>query len=253
MFKNILLSTLFFSFTNLGISQNKSIPETLPFLKDYNSYWYYYNDNTNLSNDFIPLNESKKEIEKLNFLKQLLKGKFVPIKVLVNNKLCYQLYKINSKISDDIKDVVKQMAEIEIKNLMFEGKKIPNFNFMDLDGKKYNYNNTTGKIIVLKLWFINCQTCIQEMPQLNGLVKKYSDRNDVLFLSLAFDNSKKLKKFLSKTTFKYAVVANKEKYILETLQVNEFPTHIVLNKKGIIVKVLTSARLLPEILSKILI
>jgi peroxiredoxin len=145
------------------------------------------------------------------------------------------------------------MAEIEIKNLMFEGKKIPNFNFMDLDGKKYNYNNTTGKIIVLKLWFINCQTCIQEMPQLNGLVKKYSDRNDVLFLSLAFDNSKKLKKFLSKTTFKYAVVANKEKYILETLQVNEFPTHIVLNKKGIIVKVLTSARLLPEILSKILI
>ena len=248
--KKILLAIFLLDFTYTAISQKIATTKILPFLKDFNSYWYYYNGNTNLSDDFIALNELKKEISKLSFLKQLLKGKYIPVRVSANNKLYYQLYKINSKVNDDIKNVIKQMANIEIKNVTHEGKKMPNFNFIDLDGKNYNFNNTKGKVVVIKLWFIHCQACVQEMPQLNELVKKYSNRDEIIFLSLAFDDSKKLKKFLSKTTFKYPVVANKEKYILNILRINEFPTHIVLNKEGIIIKVLTSAKFLPDILAK---
>ena len=248
--KFLLLAFLLLSFINKGNAQNKPHPETLSFLKDFNSYWYYYNENTNLSIEFIPLDESKKKINKLIFLKKLSSGKYVPIRLLVNDTLCYQLYKINPKTNDSIKGVIKQMAEIEIRHLAYEGKKIPNFNFTDLDGKKYNYKNTQGKVIVMKFWFIHCQTCIQEMPQLNELVKKYSNRKDIIFLSLAYDDAKKLKNFLLKTTFKYAVAPVSEKYVFETLGISEFPTHIILNKKGRVVKVLTSAKLLPDVLSK---
>lgn len=250
--KNILCSTLLLLCTSAGIAQNQSLPKTLPFLKDFTTYWYYYNESTNLSNEFIPLDESKKEIKKIVFLQHLLNGKYIPVRVLINNKVHYQLYGIDAKISEEIKQVIKQMAEIEIKNLMYEGKKIPDFNFTDLEGKKYNDKNTKGKVIVMKLWFIGCKVCIQEMPQLNELVQKYSNRNDIIFLSLALDKPQKLKAFLHKTTFKYAVVPDKEKYIYENLQINEFPTHIIVNRKGIIVKVFSSAKFLPNVLSNTL-
>lgn len=61
-----------------------------------------------------------------------------------------------------------------------------------------------------------------------------------MFVSLAFDKKKDLKKFLAKKAFDYAVVANQKDYLIKDLEVTSFPTHIVINKKGLVVKVVTT-------------
>lgn len=40
--------------------------------------------------------------------------------------------------------------------LSLVGKKVPKFEFVDLNGHKYNRENTKGKILVMKFWFIGC-------------------------------------------------------------------------------------------------
>jgi peroxiredoxin len=92
--------------------------------------------------------------------------------------------------------------------------------------------------------------CIKEFPYVNKLVSQYKDRKDILFISLAEDSPEQLTKFLSKKPLSYLVVPNMKKYMNETLHLNAFPTHFILNKKGQIAKVLLDYKGLEQALKK---
>ena len=95
-----------------------------------------------------------------------------------------------------------------------------------------------GKIIVIKCWYIHCAACIKEFPQVNALVSKYKDRKYIVFVSLAEDTPEQLKTFLGRKPLLYSVIPNMKEYMNNALQLNSFPTHFIINKEGIISKVL---------------
>ena len=141
---------------------------------------------------------------------------------------------------------------MELSNLEMEGKRLPDFNFTDIKGKPYNNYVMNGKIIVLKCWFIHCVRCVQEFPEVNKLVDSYKQKNDVLFISLATDSKAQLDSFLKTNPLNYAVIPNMEKYMSDSLKINEYPTHIVVDKKGIIIKVVNDVNDLVSFLKKVL-
>ena len=104
-----------------------------------------------------------------------------------------------------------------------------------------DYITGSGNFIVFKTWFINCQACVAEFPELNGLVKKHKTRDDIIFISLALDSKLKLEKFLQKKHFEYGVVSEQRDYIAKTLNLQIYPTHIIVDKDGIIQKVANKA------------
>jgi len=55
------------------------------------------------------------------------------------------------------------------------------------------------------------------MPKCNELQKKYRNRNDIVFLSLAFDPPKTLKNFSSENKIWYARCPRKWSYVERTL------------------------------------
>ena len=55
---------------------------------------------------------------------------------------------------------------------------------------------------MVKCWFIHCVACIKEFPELNELVKINETNENVLFISLAEDNSKDLKTFFKQNPIK---------------------------------------------------
>lgn len=112
----------------------------------------------------------------------------------------------------------------------------PSFSFTDLEGNIYNNETTKGKTTILKFWFIACKPCIEEIPQLNELTEKYKDK-DILFLAPSLDDKADLKKFLDKHEFAYKVGANQNK-LMSIFRVFAFPTHIVIDKEGMISTVL---------------
>jgi thiol-disulfide isomerase/thioredoxin len=110
-----------------------------------------------------------------------------------------------------------------------------------MDGNEYNNENTKGKIIILKCWFINCPLCIAEFPELNAFVERYRNRKDILFISLALDTKSALEKFLLVNRFNYIVIPDQKEFIGNILNINDYPTHFIIGRNGVIKKVVNKA------------
>ncbi|MEJ5996214.1 TlpA disulfide reductase family protein [Pedobacter sp. Du54] len=215
----------------------KPIIEEKLIMSNFNTFWAYYNANIKFFEDFVPFDTAGVEMKKRDFLNTLTSGDYYPLLIKSKDSLInYKLAKIPANGPKDAGAYLRQDSKIALVHYDMEGKAIPAFDFIDVNGKHYTSENTKGKIVLFKCWFINCGACILEMPQLNKMVQKYKDRNDILFISLASDPKKSLQTFLKKTQFDYAAVPNQDKYMDEELKVAAYPWHFLINKQGLLVK-----------------
>ena len=209
---------------------------------DFMKWWTYYSYNISLSSDFTGLNEQSDTIDKKQFLEQLITGNYIPLKIKSVAKVeIYKLYKLDSNADKGIGRTIKNESTTIYGLYEMEGTPLPQFHFTDLNGNIYTNENTKGKTIILKTWFINCKACVAEFPELNEFVEKYKNRNDIIFLSLALDTKSELEKFLQQKEFDYKVVPNQKEFILKKLYLNGFPTHLVVDENGTILKVVNKA------------
>ncbi|WP_394773123.1 TlpA family protein disulfide reductase [Flavobacterium sp.] len=253
MQKFISLITLLFIFT-ISTAQNKfEIPEVDPIQiqNNFSNWSIYQSKNIMLSRDFIALDSNSKEISKESFLDQLANGNFIPIQLKSEDWIYYyMLFKIQSNSDTSIKATINQIAFDALKNYKMEGTPFPKFSFKDLNGNLVTNESMKGKIIVIKCWYIHCTPCIREFPQVNKLADEYKDRKDILFISLAEDSPEQLKTFLARKPLSYSVIPDMKIYMNETLDLNAFPTHFILNKEGLISKVLPNFESLEVALTK---
>lgn len=247
----LLILCLFFAHRVQSENYGNPDVDVVKLEKSFSDWWKYHNKNIQLSCDFVAIDNSEKRITKQAFLEKLNSGEFIPIKLASPDSVCYKLYKLEKSSDKTIPDVIKYAGAEALKNFKMEGSPFPTFSFKDLKGIDYNSQNLKGKILVVKCWFIACPPCIEEFPLLNELVEKYRSRNDVVFLGLAFDQKKALDPFLQKNPFKYAVIPDQKVFEFNTLDVKSYPTHIIVDQKGIIRKVVNSAEEMIVALDKI--
>jgi len=218
------------------------VVETSLIQTNFGRWWTYYSDNISLSSNFIGLNEQLDTIPKREFLEKLLTAQYIPLKVKSSNRnQTYKLLKLDAKANQDIAKTIRNESLTFFKYFEMEGLPFPEFIFEDIDGNIYTNENTKGKILFIKTWFINCAACVAEFPILNEYVEKYTREQDAIFLSLATDREIKLNAFLKTKVFNYEVVANQKTFISKTLNLQIFPTHLVVDENGIIVKVVNKA------------
>lgn len=226
-------------------SQEKNQPnvDVKNLVKDQATWWHYHTfKKIELSSDFIATDDEAKPISKDAFLSKLTTGAYIPIKVNSKDSLeHYQLYKLDETADKGISKTIQYISTNAYKNFKMGGKAFPKYRFTDLNGNEYTNENTKGKILVIKCWFIGCKACVAEFPELNELVTKYQNRKDVAFVSLAWDKPEPLSAFLLKNPFRYAVVANQTQFMSDVLGISSYPTHIVVDKEGTIRKVVTDA------------
>lgn len=108
---------------------------------------------------------------------------------------------------------VKTRQEIQIKNSLF-----------------YNQYYSKNKLTVLNLWATWCQPCIEEMPDLNAIKKKYIAQ-DINFISMSVDNdSLRLAKFIEKGRFEFKDITFENlqytNAIINRLEDRSLDTHI---------------------------
>ena len=205
--------------------------------KDFITWWTYLNSHVKLSQDFVGLDVDSTVIRKADFLQRLTSGSVVPFKVMVRAGVpYYRLYPV-AESQADIKAAIKQKAAGEIAHFNREGQLLPTYTLTDIQGKTYTPATTQGKLVVLKCWFIGCVACVQEFPEVNRLVESCRDRSDILFISLAMDKKENLVNFLRTHELKYTTVPNMKGFMQQQLNVDSYPTHILLDRAGRIVKV----------------
>lgn len=244
MRKFICLPVLLF-IANIASAQTnlpgKPIGDPAKILKDGMSFAYYNRDYLKTTEDFKAYNQAGKAISKNEFFKMFATGDYLPMRLDAKSGNYYQLDKLGPKFNADQRSGLAQYGQIAYDHFKMEGKKFPGLNYKDVNGKVYDSQNTKGKIVVIKCWFLHCQACNEEIPQLNKMVDHYKNRKDIVFISLAFDPEAKLKAYLKTHEFKYALAHMPESYIEKQLGTNEYPTHYIVNKQGLIAKVVGGA------------
>ncbi len=111
------------------------------------------------------------------------------------------------------------------------GKKPPGFSGKDLHGNKYKLKDLEGKVVVLNFWFVACNPCRMEIPELNKLADEYKDSSKVVFLAVALDPTYEVEKFLEKIPFHYNIISD-GRYISSLYRITGYPTHAVIDKTG---------------------
>lgn len=228
-----------------------AIIEVEPF-KEFQAFWNYYERNIKLNEDFVGYDKDYKQISKAQFLENLSTGNYQPILVNPTDSIRYQLKTSPPGTQGSIADYMKMFANEELVFYRMEGRPVPKFNFVTIKGDRYTSENTKGKILLFKCWFIACVPCVKEMPALNTLIESYRHRKDMVFLSLAIDDEAPLKSFLKNTRFDYQTIAAQASYISDKLKVNAYPTHFLVDQAGKVVKVTNSVDELKIFLERML-
>lgn len=143
---------------------------------------------------------------------------------------------VNKKKAE--KEFLEQLNEFK-KGLV--NTKFPDFSLKKLDGSEFNSTSLAGKTAVFNFWFIGCKPCIREMPLLNEVVEQYRNKPDVVFLAPALDEQEKLVQFFNDHTFSYQVLSSAKEFV-KTMKISSFPTHIIVDSKGLIQEVMIGGR-----------
>lgn len=121
---------------------------------------------------------------------------------------------------------ISSYSQIEV------GTTAPDFKFWLLDGTKVTNKTTINKVVVLKFWFTTCVPCISGIPELNKLVEKYKDNEDVLFIAPALDNKTVITKFLSYYPFDFSITYNAIDMAKVYNPNGIYPTYVIIDKNG---------------------
>lgn len=137
------------------------------------------------------------------------------------------------QISLTDEEMIKRTPKPKESTYFVTGSPFGKFKTTDINRNKLNLQEMKGKIVVFNFWFINCPPCKREIPELNKLVEKYKDRNDVVFIAVALDEKSDLKDFLKTTPFNYTIV-DAGRWIASEIGINTFPTNVVVDQNGIV-------------------
>lgn len=122
----------------------------------------------------------------------------------------------------------------------WEGKDCPNFTFKTLEGDTSSISNMKGKVVLIDFWFINCPPCLEEMEGLNKLYDEYS--KDVYLMGITYDDTASLKAFLPKHPIKMNIIPNDTTITKQIFGINAFPSKILVDQNGKIVKAIAAGR-----------
>ncbi|MDX2190766.1 MAG: TlpA disulfide reductase family protein [Bacteroidota bacterium] len=120
-----------------------------------------------------------------------------------------------------------------------EGNMFPEFDLMDINGKKINLKDFVGKVVYIDFWGSWCSPCMQEMPNSKELKEKLKDIKDkIVFLYFnCFDTNEGMNNAIKDKQIEGIHIKLSTDQVANEYAINGFPTYFLLDKKGKVVKI----------------
>lgn len=113
---------------------------------------------------------------------------------------------------------------------------VPQIAFMNVDGNDLTLSAFKGKVILLNFWATWCPPCLEEMPALNDLNKKYKDQ-DFKVVTLSFDRvtPDRIVRFFQKNNLdSLEIYIDKQEQLAQALNTFALPSSFIIDKDGYI-------------------
>jgi thiol-disulfide isomerase/thioredoxin len=144
------------------------------------------------------------------------------------------------------------------------GQVMPDFSFVDFDGRAHKLSEFRGKYVLLDFWGTWCGPCIAEMKELDPIYAQYAPRGfEIIGMNmektagrLGADGYKAVndtaRAFIAKAGHKWiqATQESIERFALEVIHVNAYPTTILIAPDGTVVSREAHAAVLADLLAK---
>jgi peroxiredoxin len=95
-----------------------------------------------------------------------------------------------------------------------EGDMFPEIMFKTVDGELLKTEDLMGKVVFYNFYFAACPPCIAQKDGLNAVYERFNTNDDVVFISVTFDNYERINQFRNthKIPFKIVSIDSQEVY-----------------------------------------
>jgi len=115
------------------------------------------------------------------------------------------------------------------------GQRTPEFELSTYDGEVFSSTNLVGKVIVLNFWASFCLPCAEEADELETAWQFYKDRDDVIFLGVAWsDMDTRALEYLDRYGVTYPNGPDLRTRISQDFRTRGVPETYIIDKNGII-------------------
>ena len=130
----------------------------------------------------------------------------------------------------------KQEERRKAQEKIKEGAPAPEFTLKDIQGKDFTLSSLKGKYVILDFWGSWCGWCIKGIPDLKQVYEKYKGQLEIVGIDCN-DTEEKWKAAVEKHALPWIHVRNEGNPDVTLLYgIEGFPTKIILDKEGNIVK-----------------
>ena len=111
----------------------------------------------------------------------------------------------------------------------------PDFSFTSLSGEQVSLDGLQGKVVLLDFWGTWCGPCVESVPELKQLHKKYANEPSFVLIGISSDRDDEVwREFTEKNKMAWLQYRDKDRKIMHAFRVGSFPTYIILDHEGII-------------------
>ena len=118
----------------------------------------------------------------------------------------------------------------------------PDFTFPEIDGVEVSLSDFKGKVVLVNIWATWCKPCVDEMPSMEKLYKKFNGQNfEILAVSIDEAGRDSVAPFMSKYKLTFPALIDSKGTIISLYGATGVPESFIIDKNGILVNKIVGA------------
>jgi peroxiredoxin/cytochrome c-type biogenesis protein CcmH/NrfG len=111
----------------------------------------------------------------------------------------------------------------------------PDFSITTSEGEYVSLDELKGKVVLLDFWGTWCPPCVESVPGLRELNKKFAKESSFVMISVSSDGDEdKWKDFIAKEKMVWVQYLDRDRKVQRAFRIDRFPTYILLDPDGVI-------------------
>lgn len=111
----------------------------------------------------------------------------------------------------------------------------PDFAFTSSEGEHIALEDLRGKVVLLDFWGTWCPPCVESVPELRELYKRYAKNGNFTILGISSDDEEdEWREFTVKNKMVWPQYRDKDHKLLRSFGIRAFPTYILIDHEGIV-------------------
>lgn len=112
----------------------------------------------------------------------------------------------------------------------------PDFSMTTADGEYITLDDLRGKVVLLDFWGTWCPPCVNSVPAVRDLQKRFSKEPQFKMISVSVNefDEEKWRGFIEKNQMVWTQYNDRDRHVASLFAVHQFPTYILLDAEGIV-------------------